>query len=202
MILCGDHHDIIDDEDRVDEFPVALLEGYKKRHEARFQRAEQSLIDKYTDHTAADNPTYPVSLAGLAAVYDLGEEMVGNEDEISGVQEFADRLSNMSLEDRMFAYRLTNRMKKLKKPHLNPDDVESAFRLETNELLRLIEIQQEHGMCDLGDDNNGRPVIVVCGRSPAYGECNPFEEIYDYCEKTGTDEMRFLRDLDFRLFDE
>ena len=66
IVVCGKHHDIIDDPDHEAEFPAELLKEWKQKHEARFRRAEREFIDRYKDSTAATEPTYPATLDALA----------------------------------------------------------------------------------------------------------------------------------------
>ncbi|QDH35568.1 hypothetical protein [Porphyrobacter sp. YT40] len=204
LILCSDHHDAIDDEDREEEFPTEMLEAWKESHEARFKRAERALIDRYADLTALSEPTYPKTLKGLGTVLNL-EEMIDCPDDIRGITEFIDRLKNLPHDARGFAYNVSKRMRNLQTHELLVQDVARSFNISENELREMLEILDAHGIGGHERDFEDRIVVVISDRYPGGsfrgGECNPFHEILAYCEATGTDPNCFLEDLDFARFD-
>ena len=59
ILVCGKHHDIIDDPRNVPKYSVATLTGYKDDHERRFQIAERQLLEQYSDSTARDGSFVP-----------------------------------------------------------------------------------------------------------------------------------------------
>lgn len=205
MVLCGKHHDIVDDIDRIDEFPVSLLEEYKRAHEARFRKAESALIAKYADMTANTEPTYPTNLRGLAKVLDV-EEMIDCEDDIDGIRLFVDQLAGLPHDARGFAFEVTKRMRRLGKTELLVGDVERAFDMTREELKEMMDLLEDHQIGEAEENFNGQWVVTIANRVPHNiglpSHCNPFDEIIDYCEATGTDPSRFLENLDFALFDE
>ncbi|MEQ3726333.1 MAG: hypothetical protein ABNH38_02835 [Tateyamaria sp.] len=204
MVLCGPHHDAVDDEDRVDEFPATLLESWKKKHEARFKKAESALIARYADITATIEPKYPKSLRGLAEVYGV-EDMVDCQEDIEGIRLFADQLAALPHDARGFALEVTKRMRRLNKTELLASDVLRAFDLTQEDLREIMGLLEEHQLGDVEEDWERGWLIKIANRHPHQigfpTHCNPFDEIIEYCEATGTDANRFLKDLDFALYD-
>lgn len=204
MVLCGPHHDSVDDVDREEEFPVELLEECKRVHEARFRKAESALLTRYSDMTAATDATHPKSLKGLAAVYDV-EQMIDCAEEIGGICLFADQLAGLPHDARGFAFAITKRMRRLGVTELLTGDVERAFDMTTRELKEMIDILEAHQIGEAEENWEGRWVVTIANRHPHQiglpTHCNPFDEIIEYCEATGTDPSRFLEGLDFALYD-
>lgn len=204
MVLCGKHHDIIDDIDREAEFPTDLLAEYKSEHEARFKKAESALIAKYADMTANIEPTYPQTLQGLASILGISE-MVECEEDIKGIKLFADQLATLPHDARGFALELTKRMRRRNTDELLVADVTRAFDLTQSELKEMIDLLYDHQIAVAEENFDGKWVVKVFNRVPHQiglpTNCNPFNEIIEYCEATGTDPNRFLEDLNFALYD-
>ena len=204
MVLCGPHHDAVDDKDRVQDFPTTLLESWKQKHEARFKKAESALIARYADITATIEPKYPSSLRGLAEVHDV-KEMVDCQEDIEGIKLFADQLAALPHDARGFAFEVTKRMRRLNKTELLVSDVMRAFDLTQDDLREIMGLLEEHQLGEAEQDWERGWLIKIVNRHPHQiglpTHCNPFEEIIEYCAATGTDPNRFLEDLDFSLYD-
>jgi hypothetical protein len=204
MVLCGKHHDIVDDCDRVHEFPVALLEEYKRSHEARFKKAENALIDRYADVTANKEPTYPKTLAGIARILGV-KEMIDCQDDLEGVRLFADQLAGLPHDARGFAYKLTKRMRRLGKAELLVTDTLRAFKISQDELRDMMAILASHQIGEAEQNFDNQWVVTIANRWPHNigmpSRCNPFEEIIEFCEASHTDPTCFLEDLNFALYD-
>jgi hypothetical protein len=101
FIICGRHHDVIDDKNNLKTYPAASLRKYKKAHEDRFKKAESQLLTQFVDSTQINQPTYPKHLRALAkAVKD--DAMENHRDEINGIREFIDNVKELPLTEREF----------------------------------------------------------------------------------------------------
>lgn len=198
FLVCGQHHDIIDDPKREAEFPANLLRGHKRQHESRFQRAEYEFLERYKDKTRDAKPTYPVSLDALADALKV-EELRNCPDDIEGIREFIGKLARLPRATRTFAIELADRMRDHGNSQRLPvDDVEEAFEISTADLKRQLDILEHHGLGD-ADDHFGQWVARLYERDPGG---NPFIEILEFCEATGRDREELLFELNFALYDE
>ncbi|MCE7886085.1 MAG: hypothetical protein DYH13_01080 [Alphaproteobacteria bacterium PRO2] len=200
FLVCGICHDIIDDKDNEDEYPADLLRGYKKTHEERFKKAERQLIEQFVDTTQATQPTYPQNLKGLAKALNV-VEMEDCPDDVESIRCFIDKLKELPLTQREFAYRLSERMYRRKVDELPIEDVLNAFQISEKKLKEHMRVIENHnlGCVDEGRKMDGYTVQIY-DRS-AY-TVNPFIEIIEYCESSSYSKDDFLYDLNFVLYDE
>lgn len=199
FIVCGKHHDLIDDKSNIKKYPVTLLRSYKKAHEKRFRRAERLLIEKFADTTQATTPTYPKNLRALATALDC-EEIADHPDEIAGVCEFVDNLKELPLQQREFAIRLAERMRRNKVNELLVDDVTGAFGIGHTALKKHVRVLDSWGLASIDEGNEPGHYFVMLRSRKVDG--NPWGEILDFCEATGRSPDEFVYDLNFKLYDE
>lgn len=196
FLVCGPHHDIIDDPNRGVEFPAELLRDYKKRHESRFERAEHEFLERYKDRTRDATPTYPVSLDALADALKV-DDLRNCPDDIEGISEFISKLARLPRATRTFAIELAARMRDHGSNRLPVDDVEEAFEISKTELKRQLEILEHHQLGD-ADNHFDQWVARLYERDPG---SNPFIEILEFCEATGRERGEPLFELNFALYD-
>jgi hypothetical protein len=128
FIVCGKHHDIIDDKNNEKDYPADLLGKYKATHEGRFKKAERQLLKQFVDTTQIAQPTYPKHLRALAKA--TGDrKLADHKEEIRGIHYFIDKLKEFPLQEREFALKLAERMRRRRKDLLPVDDVMGAFKL-------------------------------------------------------------------------
>ncbi len=199
FIVCGKHHDLIDDPANAADYPADLLRKHKAARERRFRIAEQQLIDTYADATQATQPTYPTNLRALAKAVGI-DEIADHPDELAGIRDFIDSLKECPLDQRSFALEVSRRMRRLKRRHLSVEDVGGAFTLSQAALAKNMKILEEHtlGCIDPGEWP-GKWEVSIYNRNP---DGNPFIEILDFCDATGNDPETFILGLDFGLYDE
>lgn len=197
FLVCGKHHDIIDDKANVASYPAEDLREHKRIRERRFQIAERQLLELYSDSTQASQPTYPISLARLADALDL-DDVIDEPDEISGLRIFIDKLKECPLEQRGFALKLAERMRRRDVRRLSVQDAMGAFQISDRELARNMQILEEHVLGCIDEDEPGAYVVSLFERSPAG---NPFVEILDFCDATGCDPDTLIYDLAFTAYD-
>lgn len=196
FLVCGPHHDIIDDPNRGAEFRAELLRDHKQRHESRFQRAEHEFLERYKDRTRDATPTYPVNLDALADALKV-EELRNCPDDIEGITAFIDKLWRLPRATRSFAIELAARMRDRGANRLPVDDVEEAFEISRIELKRQLEILDHHQLGD-ADEHFGQWMARLYERDPGG---NPFIEILEFCEATGREREELLFELNFALYD-
>lgn len=198
FIVCAKHHDLIDDMANVKKYPAALLRKHKEAREARFRKAEQQLLDNFSDATQATAPAYPKNLRVLASATKVAE-IADHEDEIDGVREFIDKLKECPLEQRVFALELSRRMRRRGVDKLSVEDAIGAFNLGQTALKKHMMILEEHGLgCIDEGEYPGKYDVIILERSPGG---NPFTEILDFCEATSTDPETLILQLRFDLYD-
>jgi hypothetical protein len=143
FIVCGKHHDIIDDKNNEKMYPADLLRRYKTTHEGRFKKAERQLLKQFVDTTQIAQPTYPKHLRALAKALDV-KELADHREEIRGVGHFIDSLKELPLAEREFALKLAERMRRRRKDSLPVEDVMGAFRLSASALNRHMGVLEDH----------------------------------------------------------
>lgn len=196
LLVCGKHHDIIDDPNREAEFPAELLRSYKQLHESRFQRAEHEFLERYRDRTRDAKPTFPKSLEALADALRI-DEMRNCPDDIMGIAQFIQKLSRLPRATRNFAIQLADRMRDQGVNRLPVNDVEGAFEISSTELKRELEILELHNLGE-AEDYFGKWMARIYDRDPGG---NPFIEILDFCDATGCSREELLFELNFALYD-
>jgi hypothetical protein len=197
FLVCGPHHDIIDDPKREAEFPADLLREHKRQHESRFQRAEHEFLERYKDKTRDAKPTYPVSLDALADALKI-EDLRHCPDDIEGIRDFIGKLARLPRATRTFAIELADRMRDHGNSERLPvDDVEEAFEISADDLKRQLDILEHHGLGG-PDDHFGQWTARLYERDPGG---NPFIEILEFCEASGRDREELLFELNFALYD-
>jgi hypothetical protein len=198
FIVCGKHHDIIDDRNNEKDYPTDILRKYKATHEGRFKKAERQLLKQFVDTTQIAQPTYPKDLRALAAALGVNE-LADHEEEIRGVRYFIDSLKELPPQEREFALKLAERMRRRKKDLLPVDDVMGAFQLSVNALKRHMGVLEHHGLGSI--EEGSEPGQYFVALSEREGASNPWIEILEFCEMTGhaTDEL--IHDLNFGLYD-
>jgi hypothetical protein len=197
LVLCGECHDIIDDLNRESEFPPEMVRSWKTAHEARFQRAERELFNRYRDTTRDAVPTYPSTLYALAVA--VNDPMFRDEKEsIVGIRDFVDKLHGLPLEIRNFALEIAIRMRRLGKTTLLVTDVLKALKIDERELKENIDLLDHHGLGDVIEDFDGRWNIRLHDRDPGV---NPWIEMIEFCETNDRPIDDLVYDLNFSLYD-
>lgn len=196
FVVCGPHHDIIDDRNRETDFPADLLRDHKRRHESRFQRAEHEFLERYRDKTRDATPTFPVSLDALADALGI-EELRNCSDDIEGITAFVGKLARLPRATRTFAIELAARMRDHGSDELPVGDVEEAFEISGADLKRQLEILALHELGD-ADEYFGQWMARLYERDPGG---NPFIEILEFCDASGRDREELLFELNFALYD-
>lgn len=198
LLVCGKHHDIIDHKPNVITYAADVLRKFKSDHEDRFKRAELQLIEQVADLTQAALPTYPKTLKRFGNVFDITNSMNVDE-ELAGLVKFIDRLKELPLEQRDFAIKLAERMKRQDKDHLLADDVVGAFSLSPQKLKKRMELLEYHGLGDIMEGFGYQEYIVrLWDRDPGG---NPWIEILEFCEQTSSSISSFVFDLNFAQYD-
>lgn len=198
LLVCGKHHDIIDHRPNVKIYSSDVLRKYKADHEDRFRRAEHQLVEQVTDSTQAALPTYPRTLKRFGEVFDVTCSMNIIE-EVAGLAKFIDRLKELPLAQREFAIKLAERMKRQGSDNLPADDVVGAFNLNEKKLKQHMELLEHHGLGDITEGFGCQKYIVrLWDRDPG---CNPWIEILDFCQITGSSSSSFIFDLNFEQYD-
>jgi hypothetical protein len=151
FIVCGKHHDIIDDKNNEKNYPADLLRKYKRTHEGRFKKAERQLLKQFVDTTQIAQPMYPHHLRALAKA--LGNKNIADDEaEIRGVRHFIDSLKELPLTEREFALKLAERMRRRRKDSLPAQDVMGAFQLSAYALERHMRVLEDHELGSIDED--------------------------------------------------
>lgn len=198
VVVCGRHHDVIDDPANVATYTAESLRRYKAAHEGRFKKAERQLLERFVDVTQEAQPTYPTTLKALAAALDVNE-IEGHEDEIKGVRSFVLKLKELPLTERDFALKVAERMRRRRASSLPVDDVLGALQISLSALKRHMGLMEHHQLGSIDEGNeHGQYVVSLWSRRP---EGNPWVEMIDFCEATGRNPDELVHDLNFGLYD-
>lgn len=199
FIVCGKHHDIIDDKNNLKDYPTATLKKHKQTHENRFKQAERQLIQQFTDTTQITQPTYPKNLRALANALNV-EGIADHPDEIKGTRHFISSLKELPLAQREFAIKLALRMHRNKSDELLVEEVEEVFNISSTNLKRHMRLLEKWRLGGIDEGNNYQEWFVRLYEKKVGG--NPWFEIIDFCEATSHTHDEFIYDLNFALYDE
>jgi hypothetical protein len=198
MIVCGKHHDIIDDKRNLKEYPADVLKKYKASHEGRFQRAERQLLSQFVDTTQTAKPTYPINLKGLAKAT-RRTKIVGQSDHIRGIRDFIDNLKELPLEQRAFALKLAERMRRNDMSELLVEDVMGAFQISATALKRHMRVLEHWRLGSIEEFGEDQHVVTLWDREP---DSTPWDEVLEFCEETRHAPDEFVYELNFGLYDD
>ncbi|MCQ9148089.1 hypothetical protein [Ochrobactrum sp. BTU2] len=198
LLVCGKHHDIIDHMPNVKTYTVDVLRKYKADHEGRFKRAERQLIAQVTDTTQAMLPTYPKTLKRYGEVFDVTDSM-NLDEEVEGLADFIDKLKELPLDERAFAIKLAERMRRREVNDLPAEDVAGAFSLGKTKLRQRMNLLEHHGLGDITEGHGYQQYVVrLWDRDPGG---NPWIEMLEFCDKTGIAIDSLVYDLNFAQYD-
>ena len=199
IIVCGKHHDIIDDKNNIPTYTLEILKQYKETHESRFKKAEKQLLARFVDMTQATQPNLPKTLKRLAQVTGI-PEMIGHPDELKELGNFIRNLSELPREQRAFSIKLAERMRRRKVESLPVEDVEGAFEISARTLTRHMKILENHELGSLDEAMGYDEWVVTLWTGRRYGY-NRWIQILEFCDATGVAPDAFLYDLNFALYD-
>jgi cytochrome c553 len=198
FIVCATCHDVIDDKANEKIYPARKLKSYKKKHEDRFRKAELQFLERYTDHTQRTKPKMPRNLKRLSETLGTPQIYMADE-EITGVCEFIEKLSELPLDHRNFALSIADRMRRRGVDALPVEDVVSAFSISSTKLKSRMDLIEHHLLGDIEEDHvPGKYVLKLWDRKPGG---NPWIEILDFCELSGDDPDEFVIELNFLRYD-
>jgi hypothetical protein len=199
FIICGKHHDLIDDRHNLDRYPAIDLLRFKNEHEGRFKTAENQLIEQFVDHTQINQPTYPKTLKALDAAFSTNL-FENDQAEIAGVHSFVDKLKECPLDERNLALALATRMRRQGTDKLLFDDIVGALKISKGSLKRRVDLLEHHGLAYVLDDlEPGKYFVKLFDRRTGF---NPWIEVLEFCDATGTSVDELIRELNFALYDE
>lgn len=91
VLMCREHHKVIDNKALEATYTVAVVEQMKKAHEERLREAMAGL-ERIVDISAGDTPTYPVNLRAIEGVED---ELTA--ESMAEMRAFVDKLAKVPL---------------------------------------------------------------------------------------------------------
>ena len=198
IVVCGRHHDVIDDPANAAAYTADTLRRYKAAHEGRFKKAERQLLASFTDTTQASRATYPKTLKALATALGV-KEIAGHKEEIEGVCEFVRKLNELPLTERDFALKVAERMRRRNADSLPVEDITGALQISDRALKKHMDLLEHHRLGSVDEDHvPGRYLVSLWDREPGG---NPWIEVLDFCDATGRNADELIHDLNFGLYD-
>lgn len=189
FIVCGRHHDIIDDKKNEATWPAEKLRALKKAHEGRFKKAERQLIEQFVDTTQINQPIYPKTLK----VYGDGLDPEDIARELKDISGFIDNLKELPLSERQFAVRLAERMNRNGVDELDAHTTLSAFNIGQTKFTTMMRIIEDHGLGYIRERGHNQYGIVLS---------EEWLKILGYCTDHNIAPEDVFIDLNFGLLDE
>jgi hypothetical protein len=189
FIICGKHHDIIDDKNNEKDWKAERLRAIKKAHEDRFKKAERQLIEQFVDSTQINQPVYPKTLKAYGE--GLDEEDIARE--LKDITDFIDKVRELPLRERQFAINLAERMSRNGVDELDAHTVLSAFNLGMTKFKTMMRIIDEHGLGHISEREFDKADVVLS---------DEWLKIYAYCTERNIPPEDVFIELDFSLLDE
>lgn len=189
FIVCGKHHDIIDDKKNEVTWPADKLRALKKSHEGRFKKAEHQLIQQFVDTTQINQPVYPKTLK----VYGAGLEAEDIARELKEISGFIDNLRELPLNERKFAVKIAERMNRNNVDELDAHATVSAFSIGATKFKTMMRIIEDNGLGHIAERDYNQYAVVLR---------DEWLKIFAYCTEENIPPEDVLIDLNFGLLDE
>lgn len=203
VLLCGMHHDSVDDPKLVEKYSVEYVRQMKIAHEAKYRTSVAALTGKIGDATVGIDPIYPTNLLvlGVSPEDDEGEES------LALVRDFADRLSTVPpaarevlalivIHGQPATYLLGAAYLQLSWQRLTY----TATLVSPEQLGDLVRILEREGLLEVVDDDEER-MLVPAGSTPSDIGWDIFADLKKISQGDRTVVERAMVDLDFSVFD-
>lgn len=223
LLLCPNHHNKIDNKDLESEYPVEVVENFKRDHEKRFREAFYGMVD-VVDETLSASPIWP---RNLQATEEAGSFYSDSErqERVRLITPFLERLATVPsalrsvlvlilthgrpgavvMNDRVEAY--------------FEDLLAAASNITEHDLDLRLQSLERWGFLNYEKDDGPHYVVLIEPDPLESGADGYFKDIYDLAENRRTrastargnlphpteDRITFIRqilmDLDFSLLD-
>lgn len=199
ILLCYKHHVETDD---VNEYTVEKMKMMKKNHEDIYSGIVQKIVESVKDYGYVTNYKESKKCQKLSDVLQYGCTVEENLENAKILNEIIKKMIDIPVETRQLLVIMVSRSYKI-----NFDDcvvplheVEMAIKRDSNYLSRQIEIMQRRGLMSESDiDEYGNPVCYMCGdRETGW---NYWNDIREFCKKSGTPLEKICVELDLSVFD-
>ena len=197
MLMCHKHHKITDN---VELYPVDRLQEMKRKHEARFTNAVDTIYKSIVDEMTTLVPASPKSLARYIAVFEAPNDESVNRQLCDAISLLAGRLQKLPRRTREILVSIVRRCEDARGNgygSLPFSEVVHACNLPRREVRQQLEILDKYRIAQL-DDDNGKIMLWCIGEDGAW---DFWSDLRAFCDKTGTALSEFVVDLKFDLFD-
>jgi len=201
LLLCRAHHGQVDGGKTT--FTAEALKLIKAQHEARFSAVEDTIRKQfetqYPDATDDVMPTKATSLDGLQKM--LGEDFMADGDvetELPKLEHYVDQLAKVPEIYRDFMCQVIKRAWKLDawqfdRSSVLCEDLTAALGVSAAKLKRNVTMLDRYGLADLGEDNDGEPVVDIYDP----GDIVRWADIAHFCDERGIPLESFVVELSF-----
>lgn len=195
ILLCGGHHDRVDNVENESIYPAAKLKQWKEYHEAWYIDAEQALVEEFSDNSTISIPTFPKNLGALADALDF-PDIATDSEYLEEVVKFVKQLSKVPLPQKRFAVAIAERLNHTGQDVLLTSDVESAFSVTSYEVKNHFDILDNYGVGCINEGWERGQYEVDLRR----GELNHWTDMLGFARRTGRRVEELYVHLNFALY--
>ena len=198
MLMCHKHHKITDN---VDLYPVDRLQEMKRRHEARFTNAVETIYKSIVDEMTTLVPAVPQTLARYIAVLETPSHEQVDKSLCNSISELVSNLQKLPRRTREILVSIVRRCEDASFGNgygsLPLIEIVNACNLSRREANQQLQVMEKYGIAKL-DDDTGRIMLWCIGED---GTWDFWSDLRAFCGKTGTALSEFVVDLKFDLLD-
>jgi hypothetical protein len=213
ILMCYDHHVETND---VVAYPVSRLQKIKADHERRFSHPDRAILSSLKDYTMLEEPTQANNLRRMNRVLGWGHSDEDLRESAADLNEYLERFARVPAEVRNFVGRVAMRMRRVRDlpavqslgvfscPMIRFDDLQQAFQIDEETVSRLESQLNSYNlgsMSPISDTTYGREFLGLRLRGAKSGWCL-WDELAEFCEKSGEPIEAFSVELDFARLDE
>ncbi|MEV6956565.1 HNH endonuclease [Streptomyces sp. NPDC051183] len=198
MLLCPNHHTVIDHPQGRNEHPASKLQRMKKKHEDRFRRAAEHIEALFTDHTRAATVHYAATMCGFDAklgyVYTAGERAQN----VAHVKVIADSLAGVTPSARSLLAFLV-----AADDLLGTAEVSRRSKRSSTDIRRVMEELDRLGYAyQETEPEEGEPRAALKLRPhDSFDGWDFWGDLKNFCDGDATGIEQVIVDLDFTLLD-
>lgn len=201
LLLCLEHHEVIDNEDLEDQYPVDVVERIKAEHEKGFRQAIAGLV-RIVDTSGGSRVEYPQNLGALEGFGDDDDEVRQNIDAMKPWIEsvakqppgIRDLISVILIHGSIKPSRIRGRV------YVKITQVEGVVQIGDREVLRRARHLEDEGLLSIEEDEGIYFFELIDPTSRDIG-WDLFAELKLFADGGRSIVRRAIDELDFTVFD-
>lgn len=207
LLLCNNHHDVVDNKKNEDKWTVEVLQDMKTNHEAKYRRAALGL-GRISDASLEDSPQYPANIFAIKELQGFPDDSVQIVDSLATAKRFIDDFAKQPLGIRDLAALILlhgEERRDLSTSVPAPvmallTQVRGVAQLDMDDLDTRIKHLEDAGFLQFVN-YEGTDLLSLRDPSQPSNDFNLFNYIFDIAEKDRSVIERAILNLDFTILE-